>query len=113
VRLIDIEVRGAATAALEFGRGDAILLAGSDIRDNPGSALLVRNGATPRLTHNAFARNAASAGRRPAFVLEGSARPAWLGNVFQDVGPESVGGLDAPARATLERQNWFVGAGRR
>ena len=113
VRLIDLEVRGAATAALELGRGDAILLAGSDIRDNPGSALLVRNGATPRLTHNAFARNAASAGRRPAFVLEGSARPAWLGNVFQDVGPESVGGLDAPARATLERQNWFVGAGRR
>ena len=109
VRLIDVEVTGAVTAAVELGRGEAILLAGSDIHDNPGSALLVRNGATPRLSHNVFARNAASAGRRPAFVLEGNARPAWFGNVFQDVGPESVGGIDAPARATLEQQNWFVG----
>ena len=108
VRLVDIEVTGAATAGLELGRGDA-LLAGSDIHDNPGSALVVRRGATPRLTHNVFARNAASAGSRPAFVLAEDARPAWLGNVFQDIGPESIGGDDGAARAALEQDNWFVG----
>ena len=86
-----------------------MLLAGSDIHDNPGSALVVRRGATPRLTHNAFARNAASAGSRAAFVLEASASPAWLGNVFQDVGPDSIVPVDGPARAALERDNWFVG----
>jgi serine/threonine protein phosphatase PrpC len=109
VQLVDIEVSGAAIAALELGRGDEIVLGGSDIHDNPGSAVLVRSGATPRLTHNVFARNAASAGSRPAFVIEGNARPVWFSNVFQDVGPESVGGIDGPARAALEQGNWFVG----
>ena len=111
VRIVDLEITGAAIAAVELGRGEAMLLAGSDIHDNPGSALVVRRGATPRLTHNAFARNAASAGSRAAFVLEASASPAWLGNVFQDVGPDSIVPVDGPARAALERDNWFVAVG--
>jgi hypothetical protein len=109
VRLVDLEITGAAIAAVELGRGEPMQLAGSDIHDNPGSALVVRPGATPRLTHNAFARNAASAGSRAAFVLEANAGPVWLGNVFQDVGPDSIVAADGPARTALERDNWFVG----
>ena len=109
VRLVDLEVTGAAIAGLELGRGDAVLVAGSDIHDNPGAAIRIRRGAAPRLTHNVFARNGASAGSRPAFVFGEDARPAWFRNVFEDVGPESIGGTGAPARASLERDNWFIG----
>jgi serine/threonine protein phosphatase PrpC len=107
LRLVDIEVTAAARAALELGRG-LMLLAASDIHDNPGSALLLRTGASARLTHNIIARNATAEQSPTAFVIEHDARPEWLGNVFQDVAPASVGGATGAARTTLEQNNWFV-----
>jgi hypothetical protein len=43
-----------------------------------------------------------------AFVLERDARPTWVGNVFHDVGPEAIAGIDEPTRAALRQENWFL-----
>jgi PPM family protein phosphatase len=110
VRLIDVEVTGAATAALELGPGDGIVVSGSDIHDNPGSGLVLKDGTTARLTHNVFARNAAAEQSAAAFVIGNDARPTWLGNVFHDVGPASLGTAAGPTRPALEQNNWFVNA---
>ena len=44
--LVDIEVSGAATAAISFARESTATLVGSDIHDNPGAALAILTGAT-------------------------------------------------------------------
>jgi serine/threonine protein phosphatase PrpC len=108
IRLVDVEVSGAAAVAIDLGRGDGVVLSGSHIHDNPGPALIVRSGATPRLSHNAFARNASSERAAAAFVLEQEARATWAGNVFLDIGPEAIAGIDEPTRAALRQENWFL-----
>lgn len=109
VRLVDIEVSGAATSALDLGAGDGVVLVGSEIHDNPGAALLIRAGATARLAHNVFARNASSERTPAAFVVERDARPQWSRNVFHGTGPEAIAGLDEATRASLLHDNWFMG----
>jgi serine/threonine protein phosphatase PrpC len=108
VRLVDLEVSGASVSALDVG-GGTIALIGNQIHDNPGSALLLRTGATPRLTQNVFERNASSEQAPAAFVIEPDARPEWSRNVFRDIGPEAIAGTDQTLRSSLLQENWFLG----
>ena len=109
VRLDDLEVSGANVSALDFGAGGEIALVGSQIHDNPGSAVLVRTGASPRLAHNVFERNASSEHAAAAFVIEPDARPQWSRNVFQGIGPEAIAGTNDALRSSLLQENWFLG----
>ena len=110
VRLVDLEVSGAATSAIDLGPGDGTMLIGSDIHDNPGTALTVRTGASARITNNVFTRNA-NAERTPApFIVEPGATPTWSHNVFNGVGPTAIAGIDDGARLSLPRENWFIAA---
>jgi hypothetical protein len=108
VRLVDLEVSGATVSALDVAAGGEIALIGSQIHDNPGSAVVVRTAATPRLTQNVFERNASSERAPAAFVIERDARPVWLRNVFQDIGPEAIAGTDEALRSSLVQGNWFL-----
>ncbi len=108
VRLTDLDVSGAATAAFDFGPGDETSLTGSDVHDNTGAAVIVRPGATARLAHNVFTRNGSSERLSAPFVVEGGATPAWRQNVFSDVTPAAITGLDAGGRAALHASNWFI-----
>ena len=108
VRLVDLEVSGASVSALDVGAGE-IALIGSQIHDNPGSALLLRTGATPRLAQNVFERNASSQQAPSAFVIERDAKPEWARNVFRDVGPEAIAGTDGALRSSLLKENLFIG----
>ena len=109
--IINVEVSGAATAAVSFARESSAELMGSDIRDNPGVALAIQAGARPRITHNVFNRNGVSQNTPAAFTVEQGAVPFLQQNVFVGMRPDVFTGLDAESRLRLEQDNWFV-AGR-
>jgi PPM family protein phosphatase len=109
--LVDIEVSGAATAALSFARDSTATLVGSDIHDNPGAALAIHAGAAPRITHNVFSRNGLSQHAPATFVIESGATPLFQKNVFLGVRAGVFATLDDTARFRMQSQNWFLSAG--
>ena len=111
LRLIDIDVTGAITAALDLGAGTGVTVVGSEIHDNPGSALAIRPGAQVRLSHNVFARNALSDRVPAVFLIEPDADVVWSRNVLHGIRPEAIAGTDAARRSSLLHDNWFVAAG--
>jgi hypothetical protein len=107
--LVDIEVTGAANAAIVVDGMSVASILASDVHDNPGTALTIR-AATARLAHNIFMRNGTSERVRRSFVIDEGANPLVTGNVFQDVSRDTFGDLSAGARALLSRDNWFADA---
>jgi PPM family protein phosphatase len=107
VMVSDVDITGARNVAIEYvGTSGGSLVAG-DLHDNPGAAIVVRAGASPRIAHNTFARNAGSE-RAPGTVLvESAAHPLITGNTFFGVSPDSiiVPGAD---RAAILRDNFFA-----
>ena len=109
----DIEVTGAANVAidLEDQSGAArVTVMASDVHDNPGAALTIRGGASPRIAHNVFVRNGLSE-RSPAAIdvehWQHGAEPRFSGNVFHGITSKVFGTLSDEARAALVRDNWF------
>lgn len=113
VRLVDLEITGAATAAIDLGAGEGVALVGSDIHDNPGAALRLQSGATPRIAHTTFARNATAAPDAAAFGIDVAASATWTRNVFIDAEPSVLAGGDAAAQQRLAAENWFVASAKR
>lgn len=107
--LVDIEVTGAANAAIVVDGMSVATILASDVHDNPGTALTIR-AATVRLAHNVFMRNGTSEHVRRSFIIDEAAHPLVTGNVFQDVSRETFGDLSDGARAVLSRDNWFADA---
>jgi hypothetical protein len=108
VSIVNVEVRGATRAAVEFAGGGASALRASDIHDNSGFALIVRDGAKPALSHNVFVRNG-KPDRGAPFLIQ-RALPTFSKNVFVAATPESFVGIDNAAKAELKDDNWFVSA---
>src|SRR4051794_4355690 len=108
-RLEDIEVTGAANAAVVVDGTSVATMLASDIHDNPGAALTIRS-TSARLAHNIFVRNGTSEPVRRSFILETGTNPLFTGNVFQDVTPDAFGDLSDSERLVLGRDNWFVDA---
>ena len=108
VSIVNVEITGATRAAIEFAGGGASTMMASDIHDNSGSALIVRDGQKPTLSHNVFARNGGPDRGAPFVILR--AAPTFSKNVFVAGTAESFAGLDTASRAELTRDNWFVPA---
>jgi hypothetical protein len=108
VRFVDLDISGAATAALDVGAGGEVGISGSFIHDNPGSAMVIRAGARPRIANSVFALNASSDLMSAPVVMEAGAAPVWSQNVFYGMAHDTVIGLDAATRAALAKHNWFV-----
>ena len=108
VSIVDVEITGATDGAVEFAGRTAATLLGSDIHDNGGAAIVVYDGATPRIRHNAFARNGTSERAAGAFVLMKGGAPRFTSNVFLGLSPNSFATLDNEARVLLKNENWFV-----
>ena len=107
ITVSDVDISGARNAAVEYlGTGGGSLLAG-DLHDNPGAAIVVRAGASPRIAHNTFARNAGSERAPGTLVVESAARPVITGNTFHSVSPDSII-LPGAERTVIVRDNWFV-----
>ena len=107
ISILHVEISGATRAAVEFAGGGASTLMASDIRDNAGPALVVRDGAAPRVANNSFARNGRSDRVMAAIVVQRAA-PTFINNVFAGMSPASFSGLDSSAVGALRRDNWFV-----
>lgn len=108
VRIIEVEITGAQSAAADFAGGSGASMIGAVIHDNPGAGLIVRAGATPRIGHNEFLRNGLSERAAGAIVIEAGALPELSGNVFHGVRPDALSGLPEAARAAAAKANWFL-----
>jgi PPM family protein phosphatase len=106
ISILHVEITGATRAALEFAGGGASTVMASDIRDNAGAALVVRDGSSPRVANNSFARNGRSDRVMAAIVVQ-RATPTFINNVFAGMGAASFTGLDGAAVGALRRDNWF------
>jgi serine/threonine protein phosphatase PrpC len=118
VRLIDLEVTGAARIAVDIGSSagsrpglinDVMLLA-SDIHDNPGAGLTLRRDSSPLISHNEFLGNGSSEQASSALVIEPGARPVLRRNVFRHMDPLSFAGIDNALRTQLRNANVFPDA---
>jgi PPM family protein phosphatase len=110
VSLSDLDISGARSVAIEYqGNGGGSVL-GVDFHDNPGAAIVVRAGTSPRIVHNAFVRNATSDAAPGTLLVEAGSRPSIAGNTFHGVSPESITVPPGMGRTNLVRDNWFVSA---
>ncbi len=107
VSIVDVEITGALTVAIDFNETAGGGVTGSDIHDNPGAALAIRAGASPRIAHNVFARNGLSERARASLIIEHDVEPSIVGNVFQGVAPKVFLSLRDAARLSVMRENWF------
>lgn len=107
--LVDIEVTGAANAAVVVDGTSVATMMASDIHDNPGAALAIRS-TSARLVHNVFVRNGTSEPVRRSFIIDEGANPLFTGNVFQDVSRDALGNLSESEFIVLGRDNWFAEA---
>jgi hypothetical protein len=107
--LTDLEITGAAKAAMAVDGTSRARLIGSDIHDNPGAALAISAGANATISHNVFMRNGSAATPQRTFMIEENSTSQFAGNVFFGVNPEAFGG-SGDSRATLVHDNWFVDA---
>jgi PPM family protein phosphatase len=107
VSIVDVEITGATQAAIKFAGGGTSTLIASDIRDNAGSALTVRDGGKPRISHNMFARNGEP--DRGAFVIR-SGSPTFTKNYFVGSTSGLFEAVDGSAGTELRRDNFFVSA---
>jgi hypothetical protein len=105
--ITEMEITGATGVAIDVGRGSRVRVVAGDIRDNPGSALAVRSGATAAISHSAFARNGTAAGAPKTVIVEDQGDAVFEGNVFVGSSMNTFTGT-GEARAAFARGTWFV-----
>ncbi len=90
LHITGVRVSGMRTAGIEIdGKGEAVLQA-SEIVDNPGVGIAVRNDAHPRLDHNLIRHNGHGAAMQPGVQIEGSAVPTLFANIIDESGAEQI-----------------------
>ncbi|HEY1308625.1 MAG TPA: protein phosphatase 2C domain-containing protein [Vicinamibacterales bacterium] len=107
VSLVDVDVSGAATAAISFAHDASASLVGGEIHDNPGAALMIAAGASARITHSVFSRNGLSQHTPATFAIDKSAAPLFQRNVFVGIRPEAFAMMSDATRLAVTRDNWF------
>ena len=107
VSLVDLEVLGAMTAAVELGAGSAGSVVGVDAHDNPGAGLVIRSGASSRISHSGFTKNGMSERISAPVIVEAGARVRLEQNVFTGAAPEIFHALPPDAAVAAAQQNWF------
>jgi serine/threonine protein phosphatase PrpC len=108
VTLSDLEIAGARGAGVEYRGGSGGSIVGGYFHDNAVAAIAVGSGASPRIAHNAFVRNAGSERAAGTIVVESDAHPIITANTFVNFKPDAA---VVPPRADLGELasgNWFI-----
>jgi serine/threonine protein phosphatase PrpC len=108
VSIVDVEISGAAQAAIDIAGLSGGTILGADAHDNPGAALRVGTGTTTRIAHSSFIGNGSAAGHAASLLVETGANPRFSRNTFQGIAPSAFVTLDGAARARVARDNWFI-----
>ena len=108
VGLNDLEITGAHAAAVEYIGAQGGSIVAGNIHDNPGAAIIVRNGASPRIAHNAFVSNATSERAAGTLIVEAAAHPTITANTFFNLRPDAVVVPQTGEFNTVTRDNWFI-----
>ena len=108
VVMSDTEISGARNAAIEYSGTAGGSVVAADLHDNPGAAIVVRAGASPRIAHSTFVRNAGSERAPGTLLVEATAHPVFTNNTFYGIGPDSLIVPASVGRSALLRDNWFV-----
>jgi hypothetical protein len=108
--IIDTEISGATHAAIDIIGASRVELMASSVHDNPGVALSVRSGASARVVHNVFARNAGSPATPAPIILDETGDLMFNANMFHDVTSSAFRSLSEPDRTAISRNNWFAPA---
>ena len=93
LRVTDVRVSGMQNAGIEItGKGESVVavIRASEIADNPGAGVSVRENARPRLEHNLIRHNGYGLALRPGILIEGSAAPALFGNIIEENAAEQI-----------------------
>jgi serine/threonine protein phosphatase PrpC len=106
--IVDVEISGATRAGIEFAGGRAATLLASTIHDNPGAALVIHRGASPRIAHNTFRGNDGSERATGVLSVDAGAAPVFRKNVFVGFGADASTTLEQTTRLPLSSDNWFV-----
>jgi hypothetical protein len=108
VEVADCEISG-ATNAIEVQGASQALIRANALHDNTGSAILVRDLAAPRITHNEIARNGRNRrDPRAGITLTGPASPVITGNVFADNGGGPVAFPAGTDGSPVLKQNFIL-----
>ena len=84
VEVEDVEITGATTAGVEVSGADRSALQVSFIHDNPGTGVIIRDQAAPRLQDNLISKNGGARGEpRPGVEIRDAARPQLLRNKLE------------------------------
>jgi serine/threonine protein phosphatase PrpC len=95
LRVENLEISGAATAGIESAGTDTSQISESYIHDNPGTGVIVRDQAAPRLHQNLVLRNGAGPGEpRPGVEIRDAARPQLFQNRLEE---NAAAGVWVPA----------------
>jgi serine/threonine protein phosphatase PrpC len=91
----NLEISGAATAGIESAGTDRSQISESYVHDNPGTGVIVRDQAAPRLHQNFVLRNGAGPGEpRPGVEIRDAARPQLFQNRLEE---NAAAGVWVPA----------------
>lgn len=91
----NLEISGAATAGIEAAGADQSEIRETYVHDNPGTGVIVRDQAAPRLHQNLILRNGAGPGEpRPGVEIRDAARPQLLQNRLEE---NAAAGVWVPA----------------
>jgi len=104
IKVEDLEISGAATAGIEIAGADRSEILGSFLHDNPGTGVIVRDQASPRLHDNLIIKNGAGPDpepgeKRPGVEIRDEARPQLLQNRIED---NAAAGVWVPAADRVE-----------
>jgi serine/threonine protein phosphatase PrpC len=90
IRVTGLRVSGMQNAAIEItGSGESVIQA-SEIAENPGTGISIRENARPRLEHNLIRHNGHGSAMLPGILIEGSAVPILFGNIIEESGAEQI-----------------------
>jgi hypothetical protein len=108
--IVDVEISGATTIAIDVSGASRPSVVASDIHDNPGAALAIRSGAEARIVHNVFTRNGLSGSTTGTFVIDAGVEPEFSDNVFHGASRGAFGSMSDAWRSAFLRDNWFLDA---